>query len=136
MKKISILSLHLGYGGIEKCISALANALVNNYDVEILCVYNLYDKSVYDIDKKVKIKYLTDVVPNKNDFKLALKHKNIFKIIKEGIKSVKVLYLKKKCSIKAIKECNSDIIISTRDYFNKLSGKYAKQEVIAWEQKY
>lgn len=133
MKKISILSLHLGYGGIEKCITALANALVNDYDVEILCVYKLYDNPVYDIDKKVKIKYLTNVIPNKNDFKLALKHKNIIKILKEGIKSIKVLYLKKKCSIKAIKECNSDILISTRDYFNILSGKYFKNNKIGWE---
>ena len=133
MKKISILSLHLGYGGIEKCISALANALANNYDVEILCVYKLYDKPAYDIDKKVSIKYLTNVIPNKNDFKLALKHKNIIKIIKEGIISLKVLYLKKKYSIKAIKECNSDILISTRDYFNILSGKYFKKEKIGWE---
>ena len=33
MKKISILSLHLGYGGIEKSIVALANLLVENYNV-------------------------------------------------------------------------------------------------------
>ena len=133
MKKISILSLHLGYGGIEKCISALANALINDYEVEILCVYKLYDKPAYDIDKKVKIKYLTDVIPNKNDFKLAIKHKNIIKILKEGFKAIKVLYYKKNKSIKAIKECNSDILISTRDYFNKLSSKHFKGYKIGWE---
>ena len=31
MKKITILALHLGYGGIEKCIAALANSLVDTY---------------------------------------------------------------------------------------------------------
>ena len=133
MKKISILSLHLGYGGIEKCISALANSLVDDFNVEILCTYKLYDKPVYDIDNRVKIKYITDVIPNKNDLKLALKHKNFIKTIKEGIKAIKVLYLKKYNNINAIKNCDSDIIISTRDYFNTLSGKYARQEVIGWE---
>lgn len=133
MKKVSILALHLGYGGIEKCISSLANALVNDYEVEILCTYKLYDEPVYEIDKKVKIKYLTDVMPNKNEFKLAVKHKNIIKILKEGIKALNVLYHKKYANIKAIKNCHSDIIISTRDYFNYLVGKYAKQEKIGWE---
>ena len=39
MKKISILALHLGYGGIEKSIVALANVLSEKYEVEIACSY-------------------------------------------------------------------------------------------------
>ena len=53
MKKVSILSLHLGYGGIEKSIVALANLLCESYKVEIACVYKLYDKSVFELDKRV-----------------------------------------------------------------------------------
>ena len=41
MKKISILSLHLGYGGVEKSIVTLANLLSNGYQVEIVSIYNL-----------------------------------------------------------------------------------------------
>ena len=37
MKKVVILSLHLGYGGVEKSVAALANMLVSKYDVEIVC---------------------------------------------------------------------------------------------------
>ena len=59
MKKVTILSLHLGYGGIEKSISALANLLCEKYRVEIACVYKLFDKPVFDIDERVKIIYLT-----------------------------------------------------------------------------
>ena len=33
LKKISILSLHLGYGGIERSVISLANMLANNYEV-------------------------------------------------------------------------------------------------------
>ena len=58
MKKISILSLHLGYGGIEKSIVALANLLSSKYKVEIACIYKLYDKEAFELDPKVKVKYL------------------------------------------------------------------------------
>ena len=41
-KKILILALHLGYGGVEKSIASLANLLANNnYEVEIASIYKL-----------------------------------------------------------------------------------------------
>ena len=47
MRKVSILSLHLGYGGIEKSIVSLANLLSRKYNVEmpiVDCVFDvLYD---------------------------------------------------------------------------------------------
>lgn len=136
MKKISILSLHLGYGGIEKTIIALANLLADNYNVEIACSYRLYDKPAFNINKKVKIRYLTkDIAPNKNEFKDALKHKNIPNIIHEGKKSVNILKLRKSTMIDYIKNTDSDIIISSRDIFDDWLGKYAKNGVvkIGWE---
>lgn len=136
MKKISILSLHLGYGGIEKSIIALANLLADKYNVEIACSYRLYDKPAFNIDKKVKIRYLTrDIAPNKDQFKDALKNKKIGKIVKEGKKSLNVLKLRKETMINYIKNCDSDIIISSRDIFDNWLGKYAKTGVvkIGWE---
>lgn len=136
MKKISILSLHLGYGGIEKSIIALANLLADKYNVEIACSYRLYDKPAFNIDKKVKIRYLTrDIAPNKDQFKDAVKNKKIGKIVKEGKKSLNVLKLRKETMINYIKNCDSDIIISSRDIFDNWLGKYAKTGVvkIGWE---
>ena len=49
MKKVSILSLHLGYGGIEKSVAALANMLCEKYEVEIACTYKLFEKSVLGV---------------------------------------------------------------------------------------
>ena len=43
MKKVTILALHLGYGGIENVISTLANTLSSKYDVEIISTYKLYN---------------------------------------------------------------------------------------------
>lgn len=135
MKKVTILALHLGYGGIEKCIAALANSLVDTYKVEILAIYKLYDEPAFYIDPKVHIRYLSKVVPNKNDFKYAVKRVNIFKIIKEAIKALNILIIKRKVLIDAIDSCDSDIIISTRDYTNKYLGEYRNNNVIAigWE---
>ena len=58
MKKITILCLHLGYGGIEVAISNLANMLIDNYDIEIVSNYNIYGKPFYKLDDRIKIKYL------------------------------------------------------------------------------
>ncbi len=42
---MTILSLHLRVGGIEKAICSLANMLVDDYDVEIVNVYKLCEPS-------------------------------------------------------------------------------------------
>ena len=98
MKKISILSLHLGYGGIEKSIISLANLLVKKYKVEIAVCYKLYDEPVFYLDKKVSIVYLNsdDIIPNHSSFRQALNKKNIFDILKESFFAFKVLHYCKK----------------------------------------
>lgn len=136
MKKVSILSLHLGFGGIEKSVSALANLLCEKYEVEIACTYKLYDKPVFPIDERVTIKYLIpDLKPNREEVKAALKNKRFITFFREGVKSTKVLKLRKKTMIDYIKNSDSDIIISTRDIFNEWLGEYAPVNVlkIGWE---
>ena len=136
MKKVSILSLHLGYGGIEKCIVNLANILCGKYEVEIATCYKLYDKSVFELDDRVKVKYLNgNLKPNHATLKASLKSKNPFRIIKELIISSKVLYLRKKTMVNYIKNTTSDVIISTRDIFNYWLSGYGRDGVlkIGWE---
>lgn len=96
MKKIAILSLHLNYGGVEKAVATLANMLCDDYKVEIICTYKMGNKPVYKIDDKVKIKYLIPYGPNKKEIKQNFKNFKIFNLLKEGIKAIKVLYLRKK----------------------------------------
>ena len=74
MKKITILALHLGYGGIERAITDLANNLTPFYDVTIVSTYKLYDKPANDLNKKVKVEYLTELKPNKKEVKEAIKN--------------------------------------------------------------
>lgn len=131
MKKIAILSLHLGTGGAEQAIASLSNILVKQNEVEIISVYKLNEKPAFYIDPRVKITYLTeDVRPNGREFKEALKKKNIINIFKEGLTSFKVLYLRRKLMIQAIKNCDADIIISTRVLFSNWLGKYGKSSSI------
>lgn len=135
MKKVSILSLHLGYGGIEKSVAALANMLVEKYEVEIACSYKLFEESVFPVDKRVKIKYLTDVKPNKDKLKKAWKKKRLFKLFKEGCYAIKVLHKRKSTMIDYIKNSDSDVMIATRDIFDEWLGDYGNEAVlkIGWE---
>ncbi len=135
MKKISILALHLGYGGIEKSITALANLLATDYKVEIGCVYKLYDKPIFDLDPRVKVKYLTKIKPNNKKFKKDLRKKRLFSALKEGVKGLKGLYIRRSSTIKYITSTDSDIIISTRDIFNDWLGEYGGEDIlkIGWE---
>jgi len=135
MKKVTILALHLGYGGIETAISDLANMLIENYEVEIVSTYKIYPEPVNAIDEKVKIKYLTNLKPNKKELLKAIRSFNIKNILKEGIKSFKILKLKKYAMINYIQNSKSDVIISTRDIHNKWLGKYGNKNTlkIGWE---
>ena len=135
MKRVTILALHLGFGGIERAISDLANSLVDDYLVEIVSTYKVCDKPVNRLDRKVKVTYLTDLKPNKVEFKTALRKFKLISAFKEGKKSIEILKLKKDLMIDYIKNCDSDVIISTRDIHNLWLGMYAREGVlkIGWE---
>lgn len=136
MKKITIFSLHLGYGGIEKCVINLANLLCNDYQVEIVSTYKLYDKPAFEIDDKVQVTYLIDKYkPNREEWKNSIKKLKPIKFIKETYIGIKVLLLRKKKTTAAMKKCDSDILISTRLLFNKWLGLYGNKKAykIGWE---
>ena len=133
-QKVTILSLHLRVGGIEKAICSLANMLVDDYDVEIVNVYRLCKPAFY-IDERVKVTYLsTDLKPNKEELKYALKNKQYVKLIKEGFKALKVVLKKRSLIKRCAKDNDGDIIISSTLAFNFSFAKYQKNKLlIAWE---
>ena len=136
MKKITILALHLGYGGIERAISMLANSLISTYEVTIVSTYKLYDEPPFALDDKIQVKYLIeDMIPNRTEFYSALKKLRIINVLKEARKGYNILKQKKKRMIEYIKSCNSDIIISTRDIHNEWLSKYGSNTSlkIGWE---
>ena len=126
MKKLAILALHLGFGGVESAVTSLCNMLCDSYDITVYVTYRLSDTPAFPMDSRVKICYLTGLKPNKDEFKSALKKGALLRAAREGFKSVRVLRLRKSTMIAAIKASDSDIIISTRILFNELLGRYAK----------
>lgn len=128
--KVTILALHLGYGGVEQYISSLCKMLDNNYEIEIISTYKVLDKPAFPFEDRVKITYLINDKPNKEEFKQALKSKNIINILKEGFKSIKLLYLKRTRNIYAIRNIYSEYIITTRSFHNKLVSYYAYDNII------
>lgn len=136
MKKVTILALHLGYGGIEKCIIQLANSLCDKYEVEIISTYKLYQEPAFSLDKRITVSYLLpNIKPNKKELIDAVKSMHFITVFKEFKKAKKILNLRKTKMIEAIQNCDSDIIISTRDIHNKWLGTYAKENIykIGWE---
>jgi hypothetical protein len=81
MKKITILALHLGYGGIEQYISSLCKMLDNDYEIEIISTYKVLDKPAFTFNKNIKITYLMDFGPNKQALKESLKKFNPINIL-------------------------------------------------------
>lgn len=136
LKKVTILALHLGYGGIEKSIVALANLLADDYEVEIISSYQLFEKPAFDIDPRVEVRYLiTRYKPNREAWKSSIKHLRPISFVKESFNSVMTLALRRSTMIRAIENCHSDIIISTRDLFNTWLGTYGRKSYykIGWE---
>ena len=128
--KITYLALHLGYGGVERSIIDRANLLSSKYEVTILCSYKILDKPAFELSPNVKVKYLTDLKPNKEKVKNALKKGKIISIIKECLYAFKVLYYRKKSMIEEVKDIEAGIVISSRLLFNDILGKYGSKSLI------
>ena len=128
--EITILALHLGFGGVEKYISSLCKMFEKKYKINIICTYKLLDKPAFYFSDNVNITYLIDGKPNKEELMAAINSKNILNIIKEGINSIKILYLRKNRNIKAIKKIDTKYIITTRTFHNKLVSIYANTNII------
>lgn len=119
-KKISILSLHLGFGGVEQVVTNTANMLSNDYDVEIVSLYKSKENIPFEVKEQVKITYLSNLISNRAEFKAAVKNKKIFKIIKEGIKAIYILINKNQLMRSYILKSDAKVIISSRYSFSKI----------------
>lgn len=136
--KITFLMLHLGYGGIESSVINQANTLIEDYEVEIISFYRLQKNQTNKLDERIKVKYLYDGEPNKEEFLQALKERKYIKTFKEGIKAIDILIKKKILIIDSIISCESEYIISTRYEFSKMLSKYGNNKItkIAQEHHY
>lgn len=129
MKKITFLTLHLGYGGVENAVTTLSNGLSSDFDIEIVCAYQRYESPVLKLNKKISIKYLID----RPDIKLS--KENFIDDVKNKIMRLKDRKAEDKLIKSFIRDCSSDIIISTNYRYNNFVCKFAKENIIkiGWE---
>ncbi len=128
--KVYITALHLNHGGVEMVITSLANAFAEQgIDVEVLTTYR-YDKPAYKIDDRTKITYLTNFRPNREEFSEAVRSKNPVRILREGLRAVKILKLRKSTMVNAIKGVKEGVIISTRHDHNMWLSQYGGKNVL------
>ena len=129
--KITILALHLGIGGIEKYISSLCKILEDDYQIDLVSTYKVPDTETFIFSNKVNIIYLINDYPKKEEFKRAIKNKNIFNIIKYAYQLIKILILKYIKNIMYVEEINSKYIITTRDFHNAVVSNNKNRDIIA-----
>lgn len=127
MKKITFITLHLGYGGVENALTTLSNSLTNNYEVEIVSVYKRTDSPVFKLDKNIKLTYLI----NHADMKFRHEKNPIKKLFYKIYDNI----IEKKLVKKQMKKCDSDIIISTNLKYNNSMNKFCNKNTtkIFWE---
>jgi len=128
--------LHLQHGGIEKQTISLANQLCKYYEIEIITFYSMNKSPAYSLDDRVKVRYLFNGAPNRDEVKAAIKAKNPISILKEGWKAAKILYLKKHLMIKEIKALKCDFVFSTRIEYAEMLTRYAPDGVITMTQEH
>jgi len=156
MQKISILALHLGYGGVEKSITVLANMLAEtkDFEVEVISIYKLYEQPVFDFHPDVKITYLIDddIAERVKEYKLMFFHFHYIKLFKrlyqdyfsklrflsffkDAFGGIFMYHKRKSVMKKAIVASDANIIISTRTFLNDLLSLYGGDHVlkIGWE---
>ena len=129
-KSVYIFALHLAYGGVEKAVSLFANMLCSDFDVHIISVYNMPGSPAYEISEKVKVEYLLKDIPNREEFKTAVRNLNVLRILTEGFRAVKILYLKKIRVIKAVRKIKEGVIVTTRDEDAILASAFGRKETL------
>ncbi len=128
--------LHLQHGGIEKQTISLANQLCEHYEVKIISFYSMNMPPAYPVDERVKIKYLLDAAPNKEEIRAAIRKKNPFAFFKEALKAAKILYLKKHLMIKEIKALDCDYVLSTRLEYAQMLTDHAPDGIVTMTQEH
>lgn len=129
MKALRIITLHLAYGGIEKAVCQMASMFAEKYDVEIISVYDMPDAPAFPIDERVRVRYLLDEIPNRDEWRDCARRKDVFGLARESVRAARILHDKKKAVIDAVSAIDDGVIITTRPEHNVLLSKYGRSDV-------
>lgn len=135
MKKIDILTLHLGVGGIEEAVCNLASMLSGDYKVRIIAVHKHI--TPHKISKNVEVNFLINSdaasLGNKlkgnlfkNIWNLYIKKGHIIRLVIDTLRALKVLFLKGIVIKNYLKTSDANMTIVTNRYLLKKLNNYGK----------
>ena len=129
MKTIRILALHLAYGGVEKAIVSMANLFVQKYPVEIISVYRMPNAPAYPLDERVRVRYLLEDVPNRQEWHAALRARRPLALLRESLRALRILRDKKRAVRRTIRSIHDGVLITTRHEDNLVLSRLGDPRV-------
>ena len=129
-KQVNIIALHLGVGGVEKAIIGMANLFAERYDVRLYSVYKLPGTPALPVDPRVSVRFLLRDVPNRNEWKAAVRSRDLRAFHKETMRSIRILTGKRRAVRKMIRNITEGVIITTRHEDNLPLSKYGAKNVL------
>ena len=123
-KTVNIIALHLGVGGVEKAIISMANLFAQRYEVNLFSVYNMPGSPAFPVDSRVHVLYMLRDIPNRAEWKAALRGLRPIRFLRESIRSVKILLGKKRAVRRIIRSVTGGVLITTRHEDNVQLSKY------------
>ena len=129
-KQVNIIALHLGVGGVEKAVTGMANLFAERYDVRLYSVYKLPGTPAMPIDERVSVRFLLHDVPNREEWKAAIRARDFKKFWKESMRSIRILTGKRGAVKKMIRNITEGVIITTRHEDNLPLSRYGAKNVL------
>ncbi len=129
-KQVNLICLHLGVGGVEKAVTAMANLFAERYDVRVYCVYKLPGTPSMPIDERVSVRFLLRDVPNREEWKAAIRKRDFRAFLKESMRALRVLFGKRNAVKKMIRNITQGVIITTRHEDNLPLSRYGAENVL------
>jgi len=117
-------------GGVEKAVISTANLLAQRCEVNLFSVYNMPGSPAFSLDERVKLHYLLQEIPNREEWKAAIRDRNPLQFIKESVKSVRILAGKKRAVRTVIESIREGVIICTRHEDNLQLSRYGSKDVL------
>lgn len=98
----------------------------NDYEVQIISTYKHEDKPAFEFSDKIKIVYLLDDHPYRISIKKLVQEHKYSRVINEILRRIKLKYAAFYSNKKIVQNLETDHIITTRIYHNKIVNKYLK----------
>ncbi len=147
MKICFIMDSVFSLGGVQRVVSVIANKLVENHDIDILCISDEYpiNRKLYNLDERINVIINKDIMKKDLHSRILLKP---WRVLNDNLgifnnkKSIKILeniYFPnqiRKRFIEFINNNNYDIVIGVEGIFSVLLGiisKKIKCKTVGWQ---